>query len=155
MGKKEEKFNDYDGFVEKFKPKKTPTTATRRRKCMTLCSSMCERSTISPTTCPSSAHSIPAETTRTTTTPRTAWWWTIHPSASSPRRSHLRALPESPHCINFLNPLMRVHVHTYIIIIYSKPYSCPFAPFVFPSLSYTSPQHYPSCASIPPPSLCS
>ena len=23
MGKKEEKFNDYDGFVEKFKPKKT------------------------------------------------------------------------------------------------------------------------------------
>jgi len=23
MGKKEEKFNDYDAFVEKFKPKKT------------------------------------------------------------------------------------------------------------------------------------
>ena len=70
-----------------------------------------------PTTCPSSAHSIPAETTRTTTTPRDAWW-TIHPSASSPSRSHPRALPESPHCINFLNPLMRVHVHTYLIYIY-------------------------------------
>ena len=34
----------------------------------------------------------------------------------------------------------RTHVH---YIIYSKPYSCPFAPFVFPSLSYTSPPALP------------
>ena len=31
-----EKFEDYDGFVEKFKPKKPPTTATHRRRSMTL-----------------------------------------------------------------------------------------------------------------------
>lgn len=32
-----EKFEDYDGFVEKFKPKKKPpTTATHRRRSMTL-----------------------------------------------------------------------------------------------------------------------
>lgn len=79
-----------------------------------------------PTTCPSSAHSIPAETTRTTTTPRDAWW-TIHPSASSPSRSHPRALPESPHCINFLNPLMRVHVHTYLIYILRVHSTLPYS----------------------------
>ena len=91
--------------------------------------------------------------------------WAVHGQSAwhcSPKVGELRAAVRGMNkaettnssLISIRRTLYPSRVH---YIIYSKPYSCPFAPFVFP-LSYTSPPALSlslSSASIPPPSLCS
>lgn len=64
MGKKLDKFNDYEAFVDKFKPKKTTETATRRPPSTMPCCLMSAAPTIFQSRCGSSVPSIQVETIR-------------------------------------------------------------------------------------------
>lgn len=77
------KFNDYDGFVDKFKLKKTTDDCNTPPEVYDVVLQHVETPTASTRARPSFAHSIPEATTNTTIIRKVVWLLIIYLSLSS------------------------------------------------------------------------